>query len=641
MVSGNKKPPKKEACSILRSWTPTTTQQLQGSDTSSTCFDVLDHVLDDPSSLSSELAPWLSQLKPARTLGDVQAAEILSLLPGISAAPATTSRGDANIFISRQARSAPQFTQQHATLAHLINSVQDTAEHYLSRCITFDRSLTSVQLAVYPGDGTSGYPKHCDRSKALTDSGMQRIITCVYYVTPSDWTAHVDGGSLRVFSSSGHYDVVPYSNRMVVFRSDVVDHQVMPSLRRGRMALTIWLYGKLRDDYIVPNRTMVLANDNNSQETTHENGTAESTILPPPLLVSDESHDATSSIFVSIAAYRDSELGPTLRSLFESAQHPKRVVVGVVLQLDETVDQAILDNLPTTEWWMTSNVNIMRIRARHARGPCYARELCQKLYDDEDYVLQTDSHMRFRSNWDTYLIEQLRKCQFPNKSMLTTYPVGYKLPNEIPDETRATLLVPWKFDQGDGMLRQRARLLKPRETRVPCHLYAAGFNFAHSSVVRDVPYDGRLQYLFFGEELSMAVRLYTHGYDLFAPPETVCYHLWSRSHRPTPLQEDVSPQIKHKREAQRNEAREVVLQQLRGQGRGLGTERTASEFAKMIGVNFEEQSIDVNASLGGLEASEFAADISTLTPDSAEEKVALLDVKTQAKILSFLDAITT
>jgi hypothetical protein len=117
--------------------------------------------------------------------------------------------------------------------------------------------------------------------------------------------------------------------------------------------------------------------------------------------------------------------------------------------------------------------------------------------------------------------------------------------------------------------------------------------------------------------------------------------LWSRSHRPTPVQEDVSPQVKHKREAQRIEAREVLLQQLQGQGRGLGTERTASEFAKMIGVNFEEQSIDVNASLGGLEASEFAADISTLTPDSAEEKVALLDVKTQAKILSFLDAITT
>lgn len=33
--------------------------------------------------------------------------------------------------------------------------------------------------------------------------------------------------------------------------------------------------------------------------------------------------------------------------------------------------------------------------------------------------------------------------------------------------------------------------------------------------------------------LSHLCRLYTHGYDLFAPSETVCYHLYSRAHRPT------------------------------------------------------------------------------------------------------------
>ena len=30
----------------------------------------------------------------------------------------------------------------------------------------------------------------------------------------------------------------------------------------------------------------------------------------------------------------------------------------------------------------------------------------------------------------------------------------------------------------------------------------------------------------------MAARLYTHGYDFFAPTEAVIYHLWSRDHRP-------------------------------------------------------------------------------------------------------------
>lgn len=31
----------------------------------------------------------------------------------------------------------------------------------------------------------------------------------------------------------------------------------------------------------------------------------------------------------------------------------------------------------------------------------------------------------------------------------------------------------------------------------------------------------------------MAARMYTRGWDFFAPPQTVVYHLWSREHRPS------------------------------------------------------------------------------------------------------------
>ena len=30
----------------------------------------------------------------------------------------------------------------------------------------------------------------------------------------------------------------------------------------------------------------------------------------------------------------------------------------------------------------------------------------------------------------------------------------------------------------------------------------------------------------------MAYRMHSHGYDFYAPPEAVLYHLWSRAHRP-------------------------------------------------------------------------------------------------------------
>ena len=47
-----------------------------------------------------------------------------------------------------------------------------------------------------------------------------------------------------------------------------------------------------------------------------------------------------------------------------------------------------------------------------------------------------------------------------------------------------------------------------------------------------VPYQD-LPFLFFGEEQAMLARMWTAGFDLYAPPRTVAWHLWSRSYRPT------------------------------------------------------------------------------------------------------------
>ena len=119
---------------------------------------------------------------------------------------------------------------------------------------------------------------------------------------------------------------------------------------------------------------------------------------------------------------------------------------------------------------------------KYCISPIFACLLCFFFrHRGEDYVLQIDSHMRFRQNWDSYLIQHLHQCPITanRKAMLTTYPVGYQLPNNIPNETRGTLLVPWKFDPKDGFLRQRAHFFTANNitgktsSPVLCHLYAA------------------------------------------------------------------------------------------------------------------------------------------------------------------------
>jgi len=111
----------------------------------------------------------------------------------------------------------------------------------------------------------------------------------------------------------------------------------------------------------------------------------------------------------------------------------------------------------------------------------------QSLHRGEDNVLQFDSHhMRLRQSWDTYLIQQHQRLvnqRGDDRVVLTTYPIGYTLPNRVPNETRGTLLVPWKFD-GCGLLRQRGRLMHPRTDPVPSPLIAVGVVFGPAATPR-------------------------------------------------------------------------------------------------------------------------------------------------------------
>lgn len=67
----------------------------------------------------------------------------------------------------------------------------------------------------------------------------------------------------------------------------------------------------------------------------------------------------------------------------------------------------------------------------------------------------------------------------------------------------------------------------------PSILWAACFSFGPASQILNVPYDPFLAYVFIGEEFSMAIRLMSHGYRLYAPNINILYHLSTREYRPT------------------------------------------------------------------------------------------------------------
>jgi len=353
----------------------------------------------------------------------------------------------------------------------------------------------------------------------------------------------------------------------------------------------------------------------------------------------DSVNRGSRTIFVSIPSYRDSECPLTLKDLFLKSAEPEKVHVGICLQhnLQNENDLKtfkLLQALPQELHLRQEQIRVKELDWKEARGPCLARYWTQKLFRDEAYYLQLDSHTRFVEEWDEKLIKQLEKCgrddtlsssysydcDFESickskKNILTSYPVGYDFASgQLNDERRPTVVVADRFSSQDGMLRLKGKLLCRQFPRpIRGFFWVAGFSFSSSLVIREVPYDPHLPFLFFGEEQLMNVRLWTHGWQFFAPGETILFHLWTRSYRPT------FREVEH---PMRNELERQAIGRVRTilglvdrtsdapepepESYSLGKERTVLSFEQFVGINMKTQTIEPRAKFGGITRELFA-----------------------------------
>lgn len=292
-------------------------------------------------------------------------------------------------------------------------------------------------------------------------------------------------------------------------------------------------------------------------------------------------------IFVSIAAYRDPDCLNTVRDLFAKAAAPGRLALGVCWQFKPGEDRPFLD-VPEYQ----SLIRQICIPISDSRGPCWARSCIQRLIQDEGYYFQIDSHMRFAPGWDQSLIETLQACRSPNP-VLSTYPLPFVPPDALAPDGIVEIR-PRYFDK-DGVLHQHSALLAMPASPappVPAWFVSAGMLFAPARIVEDVPYDPHLYFL--GEEISLAVRLWTHGWDIFNPNRVIAYHNYQVGSDRKRHWEDMGewPRL--------NQSSVQRLQGLLGLGPfqetigvagganyGLGFRRTLAAYEKASGLDFK------------------------------------------------------
>jgi len=301
------------------------------------------------------------------------------------------------------------------------------------------------------------------------------------------------------------------------------------------------------------------------------------------------------SIFIQIASYRDTELLPTINDLLSKSSGQYPLFFGICWQRD-TSDNSLI------EFTKKPNFRINDIHWSKSKGLGWARLESQKLYNNEDYVLQIDSHSRFIENWDIELVDMLEKLKSKSeKPLLTTYGFPYEPEQSLQTKVLPYKLVPIAFKKSGTIFFEKHPIKNAKEP-INARFIGGGFFFTVGSHCKEYVYDPNLY--FAGDELCLSLRSYTLGYDLYHPHKHILWHFYKRVNH-----------IKHWNDHNRDKNKDIekhwwetdtiskkrLIKLIEGQDLGIygcGKIRSIKDYSIYAGIDFEKRRIITEATEG-------------------------------------------
>ena len=321
------------------------------------------------------------------------------------------------------------------------------------------------------------------------------------------------------------------------------------------------------------------------------------------------------TIFVAIPCYRDPELLPTIKSALANAKNPERLVFGVGLCYLEGDD----------EWWKPLlsdpqvKLNIKKASIETV-GLGNQRADANEMFNNEDYYLQIDAHMRFDMHWDDLLIHHLEglKDLGDSKPLITGYPRAYA-PNthegvrgaypyynpmskeDYFRQRRGHNNIPCfrvgpkpvEFFKKFGFPRHGDRIFTLFETVALSVCVSPAQIFTEGTFVKEVPANRKIR--FFEEEQYYAALAWMQGYNFYVPRVTGIMHYYSEAEgqiligpegRPHPeydFREEFSQQ-----EYLDTDSVKLIFDPIK---KRKNTLRSFSDYEKFAGVNYDTRSL--------------------------------------------------
>lgn len=302
-------------------------------------------------------------------------------------------------------------------------------------------------------------------------------------------------------------------------------------------------------------------------------------------------------IFIHLPAYREPELIPTIKNAISNAKNPERLVFGICRQFNP---EDKFDNID--QFRSDKRFKIIDIPYEKAKGLAFARYQINTMLENEEYILQLDSHHRFTKNWDAILIEMHDSLK--NKGIKKPILGGYLPMYDPKTDPEGRVNEPWQsifscfYPFGTIFIRPMAFLNKEILTEpIPARFLSGHFSFADNHWGKTIKHDTDIY--FSGEEINLTVRSFTHGYDIFHPHKVVIWHATMREERDGILiWDDQTKRGEHHWGKVQDEARAKIRQLIRVEYNGydltgydLGTERSIHDYEKFAGICFRTRSV--------------------------------------------------
>lgn len=238
------------------------------------------------------------------------------------------------------------------------------------------------------------------------------------------------------------------------------------------------------------------------------------------------------SIYVSLACLDDREIFNTVDSALQGAC--KNVSIGIAFMSSKEFYEECKDYFNSVP-----EVRLAWFDPKKNKGVGIGRKNSRAFYDNQDHILQVDSHTNFEYGWDTTIVDLYNEAvvQSDNKNtVMTAYLGKYRLKNgvrEVVDRrTRYSFFMDdeqfyadtgfskWQFFPLEDVLGLQARFVLSNK-------FNANFAFGNKSFAE---YSGLPEScIFYDEEIIQSVNLIWAGYSLMFPNlELPLQHLYTQ-----------------------------------------------------------------------------------------------------------------